>query len=62
MTDQYKIKDILEAVDNILKKNNNDEEPLKLINEIKENSEKFNQIPKDTENIIKQAEKYLKRN
>ena len=36
-------------------------EPLKLVNEIKPSENKIETIPRDTENIIVQAEKYLKK-
>ncbi len=69
MTNKYKIQDILEAVNTIL--NNSEEKPLKLTKELKEPLKLTNQIkdykikldgvPKDTEKIILQAEKYLKK-
>tara|TARA_B100002051_G_C16452012_1_gene494166 strand:+ start:58 stop:243 length:186 start_codon:yes stop_codon:yes gene_type:complete len=61
MTDSYKIQDILEAVDSILE-NKNEEKPLKLVNEIENSNQSLDKIPKDTELIIKQAEKYIKNN
>ena len=37
------------------------EAALRLVNEIKENKVNLDEIPKTTENIIAQAEKYLKK-
>tara|TARA_B100000029_G_scaffold508484_1_gene595446 strand:+ start:2566 stop:2775 length:210 start_codon:yes stop_codon:yes gene_type:complete len=69
MTNQYKVRDILDAVDTLLDSSkekplkliNELKKPLKLTNEIKSSKIKLNQIPKDTEKIILQAEKYLKK-
>ncbi len=69
MNNNYEIKDILSAVDMLL--NEKKEKALKLVNEskkalvlkseIKDFKEKSNNIPKDTEKIILEAEKYLKK-
>ncbi len=66
MKNKYKINEILDAVNIILNKKNSvtvkkKETILKLVNEIKENKLKVEEIPKTTENIIAQAEKYLKK-
>ena len=66
MNNKYKINEILDAVNIILnhkdkiterKKDN----VLRLVDEIKENKVNSDEIPKTTENIIAQAEKYLKK-
>ena len=66
MNKYYKIKDILSAIDNLLEDNEN--KALKLTDEVKEKKpiinkvkEDKNKVPNDTENIILQAEKYLKK-
>jgi len=66
MKNKYKINEILDAVNVIL--NHKDkmtekkkETVLKLVDEIKENKANLDEIPKTTENIIAQAEKYLKK-
>ena len=66
MKNKYKINEILDAVNVIL--NNKDkmkekkkETVLRLVDEIKENKANLDEIPKTTENIIAQAEKYLKK-
>ena len=66
MTNKYKINEILDAVNVIL--NHKDkmtekkkETVLKLVDEIKENKANLDEIPKTTENIIAQAEEYLKK-
>ena len=66
MKNKYKINEILDAVNVILNKEDNvtekkDEAVLRLVDEIKENKVDFDKIPKTTENIIAQAEKYLKK-
>ena len=66
MKNKYKINEILDAVNIILNKKNSVTEKkketiLKLVDEIKENKLKVEEIPKTTENIIVQAEKYLKK-
>ncbi len=68
MNKNYKVHEILNAVDIILnqsdlkgeKKNEKNKEPLKLTDEIVVVKENKN-IPKDTENLILQAEEYLKK-
>ncbi len=69
MNNKYETEDILNAI-NILLNNKKkekslilkqDEIPLKLTNEIKNHKHKIDDVPKDTENIILQAEKYLKK-
>ena len=66
MKNKYKINEILDAVNVIL--NHKDkmiekkkETVLRLVDEIKENKLNLDEIPKTTENIIAQAEKYLKK-
>ncbi len=66
MKNKYKINEILDAVNVIL--NHKDkmtekkkETVLRLVDEIKENKVNSGEIPKTTENIIAQAEKYLKK-
>ena len=68
MNNKHSIEDVLEAVDALLKykreqklKIANNEAPLKLTNEVVYDKEISKQIPKDTEEIISQAEKYLKK-
>ena len=66
MKNKYKINEILDAVNIILNKKNSiteekKETVLRLVYEIKENKLKVDKIPKTTENIISQAEKYLKK-
>ena len=66
MKNKYKINEILDAVNVILNQKDNvtekkEETVLRLIDEIKENKVKLDEIPKTTENIIAQAEKYLKK-
>ena len=66
MKNKYKINEILDAVNIILDQKNkikdeNKETILRLVDEIKQNEVKFDEIPKTTENIIVQAEKYLKK-
>ncbi|MAV57078.1 MAG: hypothetical protein CBE07_001060 [Pelagibacteraceae bacterium TMED247] len=69
MSNKYLVKDILEAVDVFLSKKEIkiksnkkiSEEPLKLTNEIKSIKNKKSELPKDTEDIIAQAEEYLKK-
>ena len=66
MKNKYKINEILDAINVIL--NHKDimtekktETALILFDEIKENKVNLDEIPKTTENIIAQAEKYLKK-
>ena len=66
MKNKYKINEILDAVNVILNQKDNvaekkEETVLRLVDEIKENKVDFDKIPKTTENIIAQAEKYLKK-
>ena len=66
MKNKYKINEILDAVNIILNQKDNvtekkEETVLRLVDEIKENKVHFDKIPKTTENIIAQAEKYLKK-
>ena len=65
MKNKYKINEILDAVNVILNQKDNvtekkEETVLRLVDEIKENKVDFDKVPKTTENIIAQAEKYLK--
>ena len=66
MKNKYKINEILDAVNVIL--NHKDkmtekkkETVLRLVDEIKKDKVNLDEIPKTTENIIAQAEKYLKK-
>ena len=66
MKNKYKINEILDAVNVILKYKDKMTEKknvtvLRLVDEIKENKVNLDEIPKTTENIIAQAEKYLKK-
>ena len=66
MKNKYKVNEILDAVNFILNQKDNitekkEETVLRLVDEIKENKVDFDKIPKTTENIIAQAEKYLKK-
>ena len=69
MNDEYKIPDILEAVDILLNNKkekplileDDNEKPLRLTDQIKDYKIESNTIPKDTEKIIVEAEKYLKK-
>tara|TARA_B100001758_G_C18273084_1_gene537435 strand:+ start:28 stop:228 length:201 start_codon:yes stop_codon:yes gene_type:complete len=66
MKNKYKINEILDAVNVILNQKDNvtekkEETVLRLVDEIKENKVDFDKVPKTTENIIAQAEKYLKK-
>ena len=66
MKNKYKINEILDAVNVILNQEDNvtekkKETVLRLVDEIKENKVNSDEIPKTTENIIAQAEKYLKK-
>ena len=66
MKNKFKINEILDAVNVILNQKDKltekkKETVLRLVDEIKENKVDFDKIPKTTENIIAQAEKYLKK-
>tara|TARA_B100001540_G_C15559289_1_gene529693 strand:- start:400 stop:606 length:207 start_codon:yes stop_codon:yes gene_type:complete len=68
MTDKYKINEILEAINTILDSNVKtsqvnikNQKPLELKNEVKNVNNVLENIPKNTEKIILQAEKYLKK-
>tara|TARA_B100001996_G_C18267151_1_gene441581 strand:+ start:195 stop:404 length:210 start_codon:yes stop_codon:yes gene_type:complete len=69
MTDKNKIQDILEAINTLLNNakekplnlTSEVEKPLELTNEVKNSQSKLEEIPKNTEKIILQAEKYLKK-
>ena len=66
MKNKYKINEILDAVNVILNQKDKltekkKETVLRLVDEIKENKVNLDEIPKTTENIITQAEKYLKK-
>ena len=66
MKNKYKINEILDAVNIILnhqdkKIEKKKETVLRLVDEIKEIKVNTDEIPKTTENIIAQAEKYLKK-
>ena len=70
MTERYKTKDILDAINIILNKKetvssanfkDKNENTLKLTNEVKDIKKDFSNVPKETEQIILEAEKYLKK-
>ena len=66
MKNKFKINEILDAVNIILNRKDKmtekkKETVLRLVDEIKENKVNSDEIPKTTENIIAQAEKYLKK-
>ena len=72
MKNKHNIDDILKAVEALLSNNNGKEKlenlesikfekPLKLIDEILNQHDGFKNVPNDTEKIISQAEKYLKK-
>ena len=69
MGNNYEIKDILSAVDILLNSEEKKipklaaqiEKPLLLKNEAKNSKKELDTIPKNTEKIILQAEKYLKK-
>ena len=66
MENKYKINEILDAINVILNQKDKmtekkTETALRLVDEIKENKVNLDEIPKTTENIIAQAEKYLKK-
>ena len=67
MNKKYPVKEILNAVNLLLKKEEkvlllkDEEKVLKLENEINNSKRKTDNIPKSTEKIILQAEKYLKK-
>jgi hypothetical protein len=67
MNKKYPVKEILNAVNLLLKEEEkvlllkDEEKVLKLENEIKNSKRKTDNIPKSTEKIILQAEKYLKK-
>ena len=66
MKNKYKINEILDAVNVILNQKDKltekkKETVLRLVDEIKENKLNLDEIPKTTESIIAQAEKYLKK-
>tara|TARA_B100002051_G_C16689611_1_gene614697 strand:- start:400 stop:618 length:219 start_codon:yes stop_codon:yes gene_type:complete len=72
MNQKYKVKDIIAAIDSLLgteektlkltnEARDSKLKSLKLTNEIKHSKEKLENIPENTEKIISQAEKYLKK-
>ena len=67
MNKKYPVKEILNAVNLLLKEEEkvlllkDEEKVLKLENEISNSKRKMDNIPKSTEKIILQAEKYLKK-
>ena len=67
MNKKYPVKEILNAVNLLLEEEEkvlllkDEEKVLKLENEINNSKRKTNNIPKSTEKIILQAEKYLKK-
>ena len=67
MNEKYPVKEILNAVNLLLREEEkvlllkDEEKVLKLENEINNSKRKMGNIPKSTEKIILQAEKYLKK-
>ena len=67
MNKKYPVKEILNAVNLLLKEEEkvlllkDEEKVLRLENEINNSKRKMDNIPKNTEKIILQAEKYLKK-
>jgi|TARA_Y100000992_G_C20902668_1_gene321680 hypothetical protein len=69
MNKNYQVKEILSAIETllsgdkkvVLSKNADSEKPLVLKKEIKSSKRKIDDVPQNTEDIIIQAEKYLKR-
>ena len=67
MNKKYPVKEILNAVNLLLKEKEkilllkDEEKILRLKNEINNSKRKMDNIPKSTEKIILQAEKYLKK-
>jgi len=72
MNKKYQIKDIIEAIDNLLGNEKNKlkltkeikipkTKALKLVNQVDDRKKQLNDIPNETEKIILQAEKYLKK-
>ena len=69
MNKDYQVKEILSAIETllsgdkkvVLSKNTDSEKPLVLKKEIKSSKRKIDDVPQNTEDIIIQAEKYLKR-
>ncbi len=69
MNKDYQVKEILSAIETllsgdkkvVLSKNADSEKPLVLKKEIKSSKRKIDDVPQNTEDIIIQAEKYLKR-
>ena len=67
MNEKYPVKEILNAVNLLLKEKEkvlllkDEEKILRLENEINNSKRKMDNIPKNTEKIILQAEKYLKK-
>ena len=67
MNKKYPVKEILNAVNLLLREEEkvlllkDEEKVLKLENEINNSKKKMDKIPKNTEKIILQAEKYLKK-
>ena len=65
MNEKYPVKEILNAVNLLLKEKvlllKDEEKILRLENEINSSKIKMDNIPKSTEKIILQAEKYLKK-
>ena len=69
MNKNYQVKEILSAIETllsgdkkvVLSKNADSEKPLVIKKEIKSSKRKIDDVPQNTEDIIIQAEKYLKR-
>ena len=67
MNKKYPVKEILNAVNLLLKEEEkvlllkDEEKVLKLENEINDSKREIDNVPKSTEKIILQAEKYLKK-
>ena len=67
MNKKYPVKEILNAINLLLEEKEkvlllkNEEKVLKLENEINDSKREIDNVPKSTEKIILQAEKYLKK-
>ena len=67
MNNEYEINEIIEAVDTLLYKKKSEtilkklEKPLQLVHEVENKESDLKRVPKETEKIILEAEKFLKK-
>ena len=67
MNNEYEIDEIIKAVDTLLYKKKSEtilkklEKPLQLVHEIENKESDLKRVPKETEKIILEAEKFLKK-